>query len=731
MNLSIFSKLLLCFFIAVSALIVIVLSVSNSLNRTFVEDLNQQVSASLADSTYELLLNHTRTSLDYLEEEVREDMYFSDSDSIQNELSKFANDNNIDAIIVLDANKKVLATKSNVELTNLSEISSIVNQGLINKKQMITQLNNNIIIARNLYIYDEPIGALIISTNQTYYNSELKKLLDTIQQRSKQHGDSYLVRLSLMILIFCLFFIVFISAVLSRITKPLRQLQNGIKQFGNDTQNTHVFIKRGNDEIGQLAQSFYQMSLKVSKREKQISQLAETDTLTQLYNRASLINKIESLIDSEQYQSLMCIYLDLDNFKDINDTFGHQEGDRLIKEVAKRLKKLTLLDYQDEIINRSFKNNLFIARLGGDEFVLLFQFDQQTPLCEKLSKTLANKVLHAFDGKLLDYNTSASFGISLYPQDANSVEDLLKTSDIAMYHAKSLGRNQYQFFSKEMSTALIRARVIEEALQALLDYNLADQLYMAYQPQYQLRDNTLIGAEALIRWNHPEYGALSPAEFIPIAERRGLITQFSLLTFDILIKDMLALKNYCHKAFIVSWNLSSIVLLNSNIAEQLDKKLREKGLNSKNISIEITETAFISDLELANKNISLLQEKGFKVWLDDFGTGYSSLSILSDVPIDGLKIDRSFVNKIEKIDSTLPLAQQAESENNSIIIDAFINLADTLKLGVVAEGIETQFQLDYLKNLNCTYGQGYFLAMPMRINELIELKKQIKPVSCS
>ena len=651
-------------------------------------------------------------------------MYFSDSDSIQDELSKFTNDGNIDAIIVLDKNRAVLATKSNIQIKNLLEISSIVNQGLVGKKQITIKIESNIVLARNLYIYDELVGVIIISTNQTYYNSELQKLFDTVHLSTKQHGDSYLTRLSFIILLFCLFFIVFISAVLSRITEPLRELKNDINKFGNDTQNTNVFIKRGSDEIGQLARSFYQMSLKVRKREKQISQLAATDMLTQLNNRSSLINKIANLIDSENCQNLMCVYLDLDNFKDINDAFGHEEGDRLIKEVAKRLSKLTSYEHQDEIINRSFKDNLFIARLGGDEFVLLFQFDQQTPYSETLSIQLAQQVLYAFDGKLLHYNTSASFGISLFPQDGNSVEDLLKTADIAMYHAKSLGRKQYQFFSQEMSTALVRARLIEEALQALLDNNLSDQLYMVYQPQYQLQEDKLVGAEALIRWNHPDYGALSPVEFIPIAERRGLIMEFSLLTFDILLDDMLTLKNYCSNRFVISWNLSSIVLLKPCIADILAKKLQEKGLNSKNISIEITETAFISDLELANKNIYLLQQKGFKVWLDDFGTGYSSLSILSDVPIDGLKIDRSFVNKIEQIEASCDINRQTETENNSVIIDAFINLADTLKLGVVAEGIETQFQLNYLKQLNCAYGQGYYLGKPMHLEAFIELKSK-------
>jgi diguanylate cyclase (GGDEF)-like protein len=721
MGLSIFSKLLLCFFIAISFLIVIVLSVSNSLNSSFVEDLNQQVGDSLAESTYQLLLNHTQTSLDYLEEEVREDIYFSDSDSIQDELSKFTKDENIDAIIVLDKNRAVLATKANVQIKNLLEISSLVNQGLTDKKQVVMQIENNIILARKLYIYDELVGVIIISTNQTYYNSELQKLFDTIHLSTKQHGDSYLTQLSLIILLFCLFFIVFISVVLSRITEPLRQLKSDINKFGNDTQNTNIFIKHSNDEIGLLARSFYQMSLKVRKREKQISQLAATDMLTQLNNRASLINKIANLIDSERCQHLMCVYLDLDNFKDINDAFGHEEGDRLIKEVAKRLSKLTSFEYQDEMVNRSFKDNLFIARLGGDEFVLLFQFDQQTPYSDSLSKKLAQQVLYAFEGKLLHYNTSASFGIALFPQDGNNVEDLLKTADIAMYHAKSLGRNQYQFFSQEMSTALVRARLIEEALQNLLDNNLSDQLYMAYQPQYQLQEDRLIGAESLIRWNHPDYGSISPAEFIPIAERRGLITEFSLLTFDLLIADMLILKNYCSNRFMISWNLSSIVLVKPDIADILAKKLHEKGLKSKNISIEITETAFISDLELANKSIFLLQQKGFEVWLDDFGTGYSSLSILSDVPIDGLKIDRSFVNKIEQIATTSNINQQTETENNSVIIDAFINLADTLKLGVVAEGIETQFQLNYLKGLNCTYGQGYYLGKPMPLKALIEV----------
>lgn len=725
MKLSIFSKLLICFVITLSLLIGIVLSVSNSSSNSFVRNINQQVSSSLADSTYDLLLNHTRTTLNYLEEEIREDMYFADSDSIQEELSKFTNDPNIDAIIVFDVNTKILASKLKSELVDQEKLQFITRSDFNNTNEVIRRSDNNIIIARSIYIYEEPIGVVILSTNQTYYDGELNKLFDMINLLSKQYGEAHLTKLTVVIFVFSLFFIILMSAVISQITNPLRQLKSDIKEFGNDSQNTHTFNRQGNDEIAQLARSFYQMALKVRKREEQIFHLAETDTLTQLHNRASLINKVATLIDTQQYENLMCIYLDLDNFKDINDTFGHQEGDRLIIEVAKRLKKLTMNEYQNEVVSRCFTKNLFISRLGGDEFVLLFQFDQQTAYSDQLSEALAQYILCAFEDKLLGYNTSASFGISLYPQNGSTVADLLKTSDIAMYHAKSLGRNRYQFFSQEMSTALIRARDIEDALRIVLEKNQIKQLQMAYQPHYNLKEETFVGAEALIRWEHPKYGAISPAEFIPIAERRGLIVQFTLLTFDILLDDLLLLKNHDRykDEFTISWNLSSIVLLKPNIAELLTKKLHEKGLNSKNISIEITETAFISDLELANKNIANLQKQGFTVWLDDFGTGYSSLSILSDVPIDGLKIDRSFVNKIKEADVTADVISQTENENNSRIIDAFIKLADTLKLVVVAEGIETQYQLDYLKHLDCTYGQGYYLGKPMPLEMLIKVKE--------
>ena len=722
MNLSIFTKLLLCFITAVAILIALVLSVSNTLSEGFVENINKQVSSSLADSTYELLFNHTRTTLDYLEEEVQDDMYFSDSDNIHSELSKFTNDPNIDAIFVLDNNNKILASKSELTFKERKVLLLIVKEEFDSSNQIVTQQSNNIVIARKLFIYDEPIGMLIISTNYTYYDKELKKLFDTINLLANQYGEKHLTRLTFVISIFTLFFIVIISVVISRITDPLRQLKVDIKSFGNDSQNTHIFTQRGSDEIGLLARSFYQMSLKVRKRESQISKLAATDSLTQLHNRSSLIEQISMIIRTDKYPNLMCLYLDLDNFKDINDTFGHEEGDKLIIEVAKRLQGLTAAEYQDEIMSRCFKSNLFLSRLGGDEFVLLFEFDKQTPFSDQLSEQLAQQVLSAFEGKLLDYNTSASFGISLFPQNGNTVKELLKTADIAMYHAKSCGRNQYQFFSQKMGTALLRTRDIEEALQDVLENNLIEQLHMAYQPQYLLKGSKLVGAEALIRWNHPKYGGISPAEFIPIAERRGLITQFTLLSFDILLEDILFFKSHHKEQLIISWNLSSIVLLKPNIGELLDQKLRDRGLSSKGISIEITETAFISDLKLANKNIAQLQKLGFKIWLDDFGTGYSSLSILSDVPLDGLKIDRSFVNKIKEVDNSADTASQTESENNRTIIDAFIKLADTLKLDVVAEGIETQYQFDYLDDLNCSYGQGYYLAKPMPLKKLIKLE---------
>ena len=420
--------------------------------------------------------------------------------------------------------------------------------------------------------------------------------------------------------------------------------------------------------------------------EAAIRKLAYYDLLTGLPNRALLADRMDYLLSRARrnQESLCLMFLDLDRFKNINDALGHHIGDELLIQLAKRLRS-------------ALREEDIVSRLGGDEFILLFPETSTDGAIR-----LADKLLRIIEPRYLvgphELSCTASIGIALYPNDGDSLETLSMSADTAMYRAKKAGRNTYRFFMNDMQTTSARALRIENELRRALDKK---ELSLNYQPQLSLLTNRIIGAEALVRWRHPELGAISPAEFIPIAEESGLILPIGDWVLRTAARQMHAWIEGGLPPMTISVNLSALQFRHPDLIEHVSRILEEEHLRASSLELELTESATMDDPLTAITVIRKLRERGIQMAIDDFGTGYSSMTHLKRFSANRLKIDQSFVRNV------------LNDPEDEAIITAIISLARNLGMRTIAEGVEEPGQLDFLRRHGCDEIQGYLFGRPM------------------
>jgi diguanylate cyclase (GGDEF)-like protein/PAS domain S-box-containing protein len=428
--------------------------------------------------------------------------------------------------------------------------------------------------------------------------------------------------------------------------------------------------------------------------EEKINKLEYYDILTEIPNRRLFVNTLKSeIIKAKGKQTRIAVlFIDLDNFKEINDTLGHDYGDELLKNVAISIKE-------------SIKKGDLVSRVGGDEFFILMKdvqdYSDISNLCEKLQDLLNCEI--SIENK--DVYTSASIGISVFPQDGKSSSALLRSADTAMYNAKYNGKSKYCYFNKSMSEEVVRRVEIEKGLRLALERN---ELEIYYQPQIDIINNKVKGFEALLRWESPELGKVSPVEFIPIAEQSGLIIPMGEWIIKTVYIQNNAWKNKGYIYDTIAINLSSIQLENDGFEETLKKLIVETNVNPRFVELEITESILLKNFEKSVKLLTVIRDLGINIALDDFGTGYSSLSYLKELPINTLKIDKSFIDNI------------VTNEREKAIVDGIIQLAQKIGLDVIAEGAETKGQIDLLQSMGCNQIQGYYYSQPLPSSEIEE-----------
>ncbi len=418
------------------------------------------------------------------------------------------------------------------------------------------------------------------------------------------------------------------------------------------------------------------------------------DSLTGEFNRLGFTKRLEQFIHNKT--PLLLFYLDIDNFKNINDSLGHHIGDRVIKEVAQRLKRL-------------LPNSAVVGHLGGDEFGLILPNPEHSRMAETLSERIISSINQPFDLHHFSKRLACSIGSVAYPEDGTDARILLQNADTAMYEAKDRGRNRLMKFNDQMNKEARMRLWLEIELQKALQQN---GLEVWYQPKVNARDFSINGAEALVRWKHPVEGYISPGAFIPVAERAGLIEHLG----RVVMRDVFnTVKRWRLQGILpgrVAINLSPEQFGNPKLINYMEKLLRSTNLNPSDITFELTESAVMSDSEHTLQMLNAIKKLGFSLSIDDFGTGYSSLSYLARFPIDELKIDRAFIVGID----TLP--------KQITVIENIINLGKSLELNVVAEGVETSQQATLLSNLNCHSIQGFHFHRPQPKHEVEELFAQ-------
>ena len=426
--------------------------------------------------------------------------------------------------------------------------------------------------------------------------------------------------------------------------------------------------------------------------QQQVEYLATRDPLTELANRYLFNDELVNHIDTYRNNTtLALLFIDLDRFKTINDSLGHQVGDRLLKQVAERLRECV-------------DPKCLLARLGGDEFMVMMVNPDSLEAVEALAHTINIVVGRTYELDYYKLNTSCSIGISMYPQDSSESHILLRNADTAMYNAKAKGGNRYQFYTDEMNQKVNSRLTIETELRrAITDREF--ELY--YQPQVNAHTGELEGAEALVRWIHPTAGMVSPAEFIPVAEETGLIRDIGDWVLETACKTFENWNRISGQDLSVAVNVS-VRQLDDSFVLRVQEILNSTGLDAANLELEITESLLMDNVQENVRLLENINRQGIRFAMDDFGTGYSSLSYLKQFPISKLKVDRSFVNDI------------TDDPEDEAIIRAIIAMGQTLKLRVIAEGVENHQQLVLLQNMGCNSYQGYYFSKPLPADDFFK-----------
>lgn len=429
-----------------------------------------------------------------------------------------------------------------------------------------------------------------------------------------------------------------------------------------------------------------QSQKKIVEAFKKLRHLSYYDSLTDLPNRTYFRENLESILrQNPEDKPLVLFFLDLDRFKIVNDTLGHHRGDLLLQAVSQRLMECV-----------GHRGTVF--RFGGDEFTIILQNMRDNVEVKQVAKEIVEQFKRSFSIVGYDLFVTVSLGISVYPRDGRNPESLIRCADIAMYHAKEAGKSQYAFYNTEMTRVIKEQLHLEVKLRKALEQK---ELYLNYQPRVNIKTGKIVGMEALMRWQDPDLGRVSPKEFIPLAEETGLIVPMGKWALQTACRQTREWQHRGLKNLTLSVNISTLQFQQADIVEMVLGVLQETGLDPHFLELEITESLFMVEREEALRKLNLLVEKGIKISIDDFGTGYSSLNYLRYLPVNVIKIDKEFLRNIGKVAYDETLAE------------AIIAMAHSLNLSVVAEGVETETQYRFIQAKGCDEMQGYYFSEPV------------------
>ena len=635
-------------------------------------------------------------------------LYYFDLDAVGALARAALREADVDYVLVYDAQGRILHDGSGDIAAYGQPMNDPLAAEVIASTGPHTRMRGQVLdVSRPIMIGDQRLGGVRIGYSLEGMARDEAQAMSGLRGQIDEVGRRSLMWLLLLCAALAVVALAAVAMVQRLLVRPIQALGDAAREIEAGNFDSPMLASTRSDELGDLIRTFGRMRDSVARHDRDIRRVAYSDALTGLSNRLAFRESLDQRLRALQGagRQLALVFADLDDFKRVNDTLGHEAGDEVLLQVASRI---------DQAVKSVRGADAMVARFGGDEFVVLLQAADAEPdgdvrgmvtrLAEALVRDLGEPML--LHGRQVFLGSSV--GIALFPDDAGTASLLMKNGDIAMYQAKVAGKNCYRFYSRTMDQAVERRVRMEHDLRGAWDRG---ELSLAYQPIFRTRDRVLVGAEALLRWHHPEDGAIAPSVFIEVAEQSGLIEAIG----------PEVLRSACREAAgwrtpggageppFVSVNVSPRQLRSGDLVKQVADALDESGVAAERLHVELTETAVISDEANATGLLARLRQLGVRVWLDDFGTGYSSLSHLRRVQVDGLKIDRSFITDLLRDPDDLALTS------------AIIAMAHSMGITVVAEGVERQGQFDLLRERDCDLAQGYWLGQPVSAAEFARM----------
>jgi diguanylate cyclase (GGDEF)-like protein len=639
-------------------------------------------------------------------------LYYFDLDAIGVVVRNVLRQPDVSYVVVFDADGNVIHDGSSDISTYGQAMADPLAYEVIAARDTHIQSSRGILdVSTPIRIGDQRLGGVRIGYSLDSIAADENRAMAAMRLRLSEIGRRHVGWIVLLMASLVALGIL-LSLLLQRtLVRPIRQLADAAREIETGNFGAAVPHTARDDEVGDLVRAFGRMGDSIVRHDRDMRRMAYTDALTGLSNRLAF----REMLDQRLMQmhgagrQLALLFADIDDFKRINDTLGHDAGDEVLVQFSDRIR---------DAVERHGGAGAELARFGGDEFVILLEHLPREPAdanghdiraaASRLAETLVVELSRPIVVHDRQVFLGTSIGITLFPEDAAGAAMLMKNGDIAMYQAKVAGKNCYRFYSRAMDQAVERRVRMEQDLRGAWERG---ELSLAYQPVYRLSDSKLAGAEALLRWQHPEHGTVAPSVFIDVAEQSGLIETIGPQVLRAACADAMR----WHRDFpgagglFVSVNVSPRQLRSGDLAEQVGRVLADTGLAAQCLHVELTETAVIGDEVRVSSLLARLRNTGVKVWLDDFGTGFSGLSHLRRVPVDGVKIDRSFIADVLRDPDDLALTT------------AIIAMAHSLGITVIAEGVEKEGQFNVLRERGCDMAQGYWLGYPMNAHDFAGL----------
>jgi len=660
---------------------------------------------SIHDFSSKRMLSQGEAAATQLADSLVNPLYYFDLDAIGSALLNVLRQPDVSYVLVYDNEGRVIHDGSQDISTYGQSMSDPFAYEVLSITDVHVQSNDALMdIAAPIRIGDQRLGGVRIGYSLAGVKADERQVGAIMSGRLGEIGRSQLLWMGLLLAGMVALLVAIGFALQRALVSPVRQLADAAREIEVGNFEANVPTTRRDDEVGDLMRAFAHMRDSIVRHDRDIRRMAYTDALTGLSNRLAFRELLDQRVaeGNGSASQLALLFADIDDFKRVNDTIGHDAGDEVLMQFSSRIR---------EVIDLHRGGGAELARFGGDEFVILLKGGDGEDIrerAERLADALVRELGRPIPVHGRQVFLGISIGIALFPDDATDVSVLMKNGDIAMYQAKVAGKNCYRFYSRVMDQAVERRVRMEQDLRGAWERG---ELSLAYQPVYRLENGKLVGAEALLRWRHPEHGPVSPSLFIDVAEQSGLIEVIGPQVLRAACMDARGWQRDFPGAreLFVSVNVSARQLRTGDLAAQVETVLRETGLAPQHLHVELTETAVIGDEARVSSLLARLRNSGVKVWLDDFGTGFSGLSHLRRVPVDGVKIDRSFVADVLRDPDDLALTT------------AIIAMAHSLGIHVVAEGVEKEGQYAILRERGCDLAQGFWLGHPMTNQEFARL----------